>query len=143
MSHVYKETKKYYERERRKTLVVLWLANVTMSPTTMSPKCYPLIDNLIPYLELLLHSNLYKILPTGYFSIMSLLGSIFKDIFIAPMKIFSENIFLVVIEIFYVLVSLAQLVWTMHNICKVRGSNPGHQKKKIIEIFYEDIFLVT
>jgi len=33
--------KKYYERERRKTLVALWLANVTMSPTTMSPKCYP------------------------------------------------------------------------------------------------------
>jgi hypothetical protein len=27
-------------------------------------------------------------------------------------------------------VSLAQLVRTMHNICKVRGSNPGHQKKK-------------
>jgi len=41
MSHVYKETKKYYERERRKTLVALWLVNVTMSPTTMSPKCYP------------------------------------------------------------------------------------------------------
>jgi len=32
-SHVCKETKKYYERERRKTLVVLWLVNVTMSPT--------------------------------------------------------------------------------------------------------------
>jgi len=31
----------------------------------------------------------------------------------------------------FVLVSLAQLVWTMHKICKVRGSNSGHQKKKI------------
>jgi len=29
-----------------------------------------------------------------------------------------------------VLVSLAQLVWTMHKICKVRGSNLGHHKKK-------------
>jgi len=29
-----------------------------------------------------------------------------------------------------VLVSLAQLVRTMHNICKVRGSNPGHHQKK-------------
>jgi hypothetical protein len=29
-----------------------------------------------------------------------------------------------------VLVSLAQLVWTVHNICKVRGSNPGHHQKK-------------
>jgi len=27
-------------------------------------------------------------------------------------------------------VSLAQLVWTMHKICKVRGSNPGHHQKK-------------
>jgi hypothetical protein len=26
--------------------------------------------------------------------------------------------------------SLAQLVRTMHNIWKVRGSNPGHHKKK-------------
>jgi len=33
--------KKYYERERRKTLVALWLTNVTISPTTMSPKYYP------------------------------------------------------------------------------------------------------
>jgi len=41
MSHMYKETKKYCERERRNTLVTLWLANVTMLPTTMSPKCYP------------------------------------------------------------------------------------------------------
>jgi hypothetical protein len=29
-----------------------------------------------------------------------------------------------------VLVSLTQLVWTMHKICKVWGSNPGHHKKK-------------
>ena len=29
-----------------------------------------------------------------------------------------------------VLVSLAQLVWIMHNICKVCGSNPNHHKKK-------------
>jgi len=36
-----KKQKKYCERERRKTLATLWLANVTMSPTTMSPKCYP------------------------------------------------------------------------------------------------------
>jgi len=34
-----------------------------------------------------------------------------------------------VIEIF--LVSIIQLVWTMHNICKVRGSNPATTKKKI------------
>jgi len=27
-------------------------------------------------------------------------------------------------------VSLTQLVRTMHNICKVWGSNPGHHKKK-------------
>ena len=33
----------------------------------------------------------------------------------------------------YVLANLVQLVWTMHNICKVRGSNPDHQKKKKIE----------
>jgi hypothetical protein len=32
-----------------------------------------------------------------------------------------------------VLMSLAQLVWTMHNICKVRGSNPDHHKKKIFK----------
>jgi len=31
-----------------------------------------------------------------------------------------------------VLVSLAQLVWTMHNICKVRGSNPDHHQKQIM-----------
>ena len=30
-----------------------------------------------------------------------------------------------------VLVSLTQLVRTMHNICKVRGSNIGHHKKKM------------
>ena len=29
-----------------------------------------------------------------------------------------------------VLVSITQLVWTMHNICKVRGSNPDHHQKK-------------
>jgi hypothetical protein len=28
-----------------------------------------------------------------------------------------------------ILVSLAQLVGTMHNICKVRCSNPGHHQK--------------
>jgi len=28
-----------------------------------------------------------------------------------------------------VLVSLARLVGTMHNICKVRGSNPDHHQK--------------
>ena len=43
MSHMYKEIKKNYETERRKTFVTLWLANVTMSSTTMSLKCYPLI----------------------------------------------------------------------------------------------------
>jgi len=30
-----------------------------------------------------------------------------------------------------VLVSLTQLVWTMHNKCKVQGLNPDHHKKKI------------
>ena len=38
-----------------------------------------------------------------------------------------------------VLVSLAQLVWTMHNICKVQGSNPEHHKKKdshVISIYF-------
>jgi len=39
--------------------------------------------------------------------------------------------------LFFVLVSLTQLVWTMHNICKVRGSNPGHHKKKTMLIFYQ------
>jgi len=29
VSHMYKERKKYYERERRKTFVTLWLVNVT------------------------------------------------------------------------------------------------------------------
>jgi hypothetical protein len=29
-----------------------------------------------------------------------------------------------------VLVSLARLVWTMHKVCKVRGSNPGHHQKR-------------
>jgi len=28
----------------------------------------------------------------------------------------------------------AQLVWTMHKICKVRGSNLGHHKKKIVYV---------
>ena len=43
-----------------------------------------------------------------------------------------------------VLVSLAQLVWTMHNICKVRGSNPGHHKKiKVINLFGLDFSLLT
>ena len=28
-----------------------------------------------------------------------------------------------------VFVSLTQLIWTIHNICKVRGSNPDHQNK--------------
>jgi len=32
--------------------------------------------------------------------------------------------------IFKVLVSLPQLVGRMHNICKVRGSNHGHHKKR-------------
>jgi hypothetical protein len=31
---------------------------------------------------------------------------------------------------YFVLVSLAQLVWTMHKICKVWGSNLGHHQKK-------------
>ena len=30
---------------------------------------------------------------------------------------------------FFVLVSLTQLVWTMHKICKVRGLNPGYYQK--------------
>jgi hypothetical protein len=34
--------------------------------------------------------------------------------------------------LFLVLVSLTQLVWTMHNICKVWGSSPDHHKKKVI-----------
>jgi len=29
-----------------------------------------------------------------------------------------------------VFVSLTQLVWTMHKICKVRGSNPDHHQKR-------------
>jgi hypothetical protein len=33
-------------------------------------------------------------------------------------------------DFIFVLVSIAQLVWTMHNICKVRGSNLGHHQKK-------------
>jgi len=35
------------------------------------------------------------------------------------------------INVLNVLVSLVQLVRTMHNICKVRNSNSGHHKKKI------------
>ena len=34
-----------------------------------------------------------------------------------------------IIKKLFVHVSLAQLVWTMHKICKVRDSNPGHHKK--------------
>ena len=37
------------------------------------------------------------------------------------------RLFILCITVF---VSLAQLVWTMHNICKVYGSNPDHKKKK-------------
>ena len=36
--HTCTKKQKYCERERRQTLVTMWLANVTMSPTTMSPK---------------------------------------------------------------------------------------------------------
>jgi hypothetical protein len=45
-----------------------------------------------------------------------------------------------------VLVSLAQLVGTMHNICKVRGSNPRHHQKKnpwIINFYNKMVFKVT
>jgi len=35
-----------------------------------------------------------------------------------------------------VLVSIAQLVWTMHKICKVRDSNPGHHQKKLFPIIF-------
>ena len=52
---VYKEIKKNYETERRKTLVTLWLTNVAMSSTTMSPKCYPYIFS--PYISI----NVFKI----------------------------------------------------------------------------------
>jgi len=35
----------------------------------------------------------------------------------------------------HVLLSLTQLIGTMHNICKVRGSNPDHQKKILYTSF--------
>jgi len=35
-----------------------------------------------------------------------------------------------------VLVSLVQLVWTIYNICKVRGSNLVHHTKKICLMIY-------
>jgi len=38
-----------------------------------------------------------------------------------------------------VLLNLTQLVWIMNNICKDRGSNPDHHKKKVSQI----IFLVA
>jgi len=41
-----------------------------------------------------------------------------------------------------VIVSLTQLVRTMHNICKVWGSNPIHHKKAII-IFFNDTKDIT
>jgi len=36
-----------------------------------------------------------------------------------------------------VLVSLAQLERTMHNICKVWDSNPGHHKKKELLVIFK------
>jgi len=36
----------------------------------------------------------------------------------------------------FVLVTLTQLVGTMHNICKVLDSNPDHHKKKNQVIYY-------
>jgi len=47
--------------------------------------------------------------------------------------IFKKNLhnFLIFLEwMVKVLVSIALLVWTMHNICKARGSSPDHHKKK-------------
>ena len=35
-----------------------------------------------------------------------------------------------------VIASLSQLIWTMHNICKIRGSNLRHKKKKISMTLY-------
>ena len=36
----------------------------------------------------------------------------------------------------HVLVSLAQLVGTMHKICKIRGSNSGHYQKTKVQHIY-------
>ena len=44
-----------------------------------------------------------------------------------------------------VLVNIAQFIWTMHNICKVWGSNLGHHKKikmkDILSYFIEFLWL--
>jgi len=36
-----KKQKDLRKKKEEKSLMTLWLANVTISPTTMSPKCYP------------------------------------------------------------------------------------------------------
>ncbi|AES92302.1 hypothetical protein MTR_4g127980 [Medicago truncatula] len=41
MSHVYNKQKDLRKEKEEKPLVMLWLANITMSPTTISPKCCP------------------------------------------------------------------------------------------------------
>jgi uncharacterized membrane protein len=52
-----------------------------------------------------------------------MLGAYFKEVYV-EYRIIRLNIHC------KILVSLAQLVWTMHKICKVRGSNPDHHQKK-------------
>jgi len=41
----------------------------------------------------------------------------------------------------WVLVSLARLIGTIHNICKVRYSNSGHQKKKLMMCEWSIVYL--
>jgi len=49
----------------------------------------------------------------------------------------------IISECLYVLISSAQLVRTMHHICKVRDSNPGHHKKKVnVYISIESLVLL-
>lgn len=44
-------------------------------------------------------------------------------------------------DFYFVLVSLAQVVWTIHKICTVRGLNPSQKKKK--KDFYFDFIIET
>jgi hypothetical protein len=49
---------------------------------------------------------------------------------------------LIKIKVWIIDICKAQLVGTMHNICKIRISNPGHHKKKINDIFLTIIDII-
>jgi len=56
-------------------------------------------------------------------------GSLYVILFLED-NFFLRQLICIIINQNMVIVSLAQLIWTMHKICKVWGSNPRPQKKK-------------